>query len=206
MSLVDDIGEGLHSSKAVSPAPVTSIIITVLSLSKELTSDHWRGCQVLGRHPSFLSLCSLTEKNYKILDSFQKWKLIIHDYMWKLTKAFALEPTLAWKQHWRRWLQMFIPVTRQFGISWSFPFHTTLISQQIGEVTQACQSMSIWKQDRCNKKIALLLWLVSSFLVALLSADKHSKAKATTIKRLRTEHIEPISFVEKTLENTKACI
>lgn len=109
-------------------------------------------------------------------------------------------------KHWRRWLQMFIPVTRQFGISWSFPFHTTLISQQIGEVTQACQSMSIWKQDPCDKKIALLLWPVSSFLVALLSADKHSKAKPTMTKRLRTENIEPISFVEKTLENTKACI
>ena len=40
MSLVDDKGEALDLRKAFSPAPVTSITITVLSLSIELTSDH----------------------------------------------------------------------------------------------------------------------------------------------------------------------
>ena len=43
---------------------------------------------------SFLPIFVSADRK-KLQNSFQKWKLIIHDYMWKPTKAFTLEPILA---------------------------------------------------------------------------------------------------------------
>ena len=42
---------------------------------------------------------------------------------------------------------------QQFGNEWSLPFHVTLISQQMGEVTWACQPISITDGIDDNEEI-----------------------------------------------------